>query len=169
MKDELAAICANVQYNNNCNDEIFDIVNSLYGFEKANKIVLALDDNDVCPNCIFYDLHFSSGVERDEPLCSNQKSCCCSNNVTRDFGCKFFEPTDSIKETIRPIDMAKAWGKPSNKFGELIYSAQRNSDYTISLYTGGGDKLPTCTLCGATMHSFYSCSNKNCLQHKDLV
>lgn len=202
-KEHLSVLCANAQYNNSCDKEVWELVNALYGSEKADKICLALDDKDVCLNCIFYNLHFSSGIERDEPLCSNQKSCCCGNHVTRDFSCKFFEPTESIKDTIhgiksplgsnfetyktedgfvhvhkrakdfsvtdtiRPeIDMAKVWGEPNNKFGEMIYSTPRESEYTIALYTGGGDKLPNCTLCGTIMHSFSSCSNKNCSQHK---
>ena len=202
-KEDIAILCAKVHHNNSCDTEVWELVNTLYGFEKADKICLALDDNDVCPNCIFYNLHFSSGIERGEQLCSNQKSCCCGNHVTRDFSCKFFEPVEAIRDnihksesplgsnfethktndgfihvhkrakdfsvtdTIRPgIDMTKLWGEPSNKYGALVYSAQRNSDYTISLYTGGGDKLPTCTLCGTTMHGFSSCSNKNCLKYK---
>lgn len=194
MKDEIAVICANVQYNNYCHNEVFEIVNSLYGFEKANKIVLALDDEDVCLNCVHYDTTFPSGVERDEPQCLNQHSCCCGQAVTKDYGCKFFKSEKSpfgssfrteitedgfihihervkdntLVDTIRPIDIPKVWEEPNVKYGELLYSVPRDSNYILTLYTGGGGKSPSCALCGTILpHVFSSCPNKNCVQHKN--
>lgn len=179
-KEDIALLCAKVHHNNSCDAEIWELVNTLYGFEKADKIVLAIDNKDVCLNCKYYDTTFPSGVERDEPQCLQQQSCCCCRSITRDFGCKFFEPINSVKENIHKTESFLGSNFETHKTNDgFVHIHKRAKDftltdtirptkYTLSLYTGGGDKLPTCTLCGSTMHNFSSCSNKNCIQYKGL-
>lgn len=52
LEDNLAAVCANVQYKNNCDDEVWNLVNSLYGSSKADSIIKYM--NADCDNCKHY-------------------------------------------------------------------------------------------------------------------
>ena len=140
MKDELSAICANVQYNGTCNNEVWEIVNAVYGFEKADAIVKLLneDNKNLEPEDEYVTTLITYEGTDKEPICSFCKepisifSGCSNKNCvqhikkekyfTYGLGNKQIFPYTNINSVLIKNNNISNWAQILNSKGEKLHT-----------------------------------------------